>query len=129
MLASVVNNTGVIEARTVRTEKGRITLFAGMSDGTVDVGGTLDASAPHGGNGGSIETSAAQVEVATDARVTTAAAMGLYGSWLIDPQDFNIAASGGDITGAALSSELANYLGAGEKQRRRHGGVGQHQCE
>jgi filamentous hemagglutinin family protein len=108
LLASVVNNTGVIEARTVGIHDGEITLLAGMTAGTVDVGGTLDASAPSGGNGGFIETSAAHVEVATSARVTTAAAMGLYGSWLIDPQDYTIAASGGDITGATLSSELAS---------------------
>src|SRR5580658_6829877 len=106
LLASVVNNTGVIEARTVDTHDGSITLVAGMTAGTVDVGGTLDASAPHGGNGGFIETSAAHVEVATNAKVTTAAATGLYGNWLIDPQDFTIAASGGDMTGAALSSDL-----------------------
>jgi hypothetical protein len=30
------------------------------------------------------------------------------GTWLIDPTDFTIAASGGDITGAALSAQLAN---------------------
>jgi filamentous hemagglutinin family protein len=107
LLASVVNNTGVIEARTVGTDQGRITLLAGMAAGTVEVGGTLDASAPHGGNGGFIETSAAHVEVSSDAKVTTAAAMGLYGSWLIDPQDFTIAATGGDMTGAALSTALA----------------------
>src|SRR3984957_20549442 len=107
LIASVVNNTGVIEARTVGTHDGKITLLAGMTTGTVDVGGTLDASASNGGNGGFIETSAAHVEVATDAKITTAAAMGLYGSWLIDPQDFTIAASGGDMTGAALSSALA----------------------
>src|ERR1700691_4429479 len=111
LLASVVNNTGVIEARTVGTHDGNITLLAGMTTGTVDVGGTLDASAPHGGNGGFIETSGAHVEVATDAKVTTAAAMGLYGSWLIDPQDYTIAASGGGITGATLSNEIASTPG------------------
>jgi filamentous hemagglutinin family protein len=106
LVASVVNNTGVIEARTVGSHEGSITLFGGMSAGTVHVGGTLDASAPDGGNGGFIETSAAHVEVANDAKVTTAAASGLYGSWLIDPTDFTIAASGGDETGAELSSAL-----------------------
>lgn len=106
LLASVVNNTGVIEARTVDNHNGVITLLAGMSDGTVNVGGSLDASAPEGGNGGRIETSGARVTVSDNARVTTAASAGRYGSWLIDPQDFTVAPSGGDITGATLSSEL-----------------------
>jgi filamentous hemagglutinin family protein len=107
LVASVVNNTGIIEARTIDTHDGSIILLGGMAAGTVKVGGTLDASAPNGGNGGFIETSAAHVEVADDARVTTAAASGQFGGWKIDPNDFTIAASGGDITGAALSSELA----------------------
>ncbi|MGA2191696.1 MAG: filamentous hemagglutinin N-terminal domain-containing protein [Steroidobacteraceae bacterium] len=106
LLASVVNNRGIIEARTVTNHDGTIELLGGMTAGTVNVGGTLDASAPDGGNGGFIETSAAQVKVADAAKVTTVAARGLTGSWLIDPQDFTIAPSGGDITGAALSSEL-----------------------
>jgi filamentous hemagglutinin family protein len=108
LLASVVNNTGVVEARTVEDHAGAITLLGGMSGGQVNVGGTLDASAPNGGNGGDIETSAAHVSVANDARITTAAAMGLTGSWLVDPQDFSVAASGGDITGTALSNQLAS---------------------
>ena len=107
LLASVVNNTGIIEARTVENHEGTIELSGGMSAGTVQVGGTLDASAPRGGNGGTIETDAAHVEVANNAKVTTASSTGLYGSWLIDPQDFTVAPSGGDITGAALSGELA----------------------
>ena len=106
LLASVVNNTGVIEARTVENHEGTIELLGGMSAGTVQVGGTLDASAPQGGSGGSIETDAAHVEVANEAKVTTASSTGLTGSWLIDPEDFTVAASGGDITGAALSKEL-----------------------
>jgi filamentous hemagglutinin family protein len=106
LLASVVNNTGVIEARTVQGQGGTIRLLGGMEQGTVDVGGVLDASAPTGGNGGAIETSAAHVQVAATARVSTAAAAGLSGTWLIDPTDFTIAASGGDITGATLSTEL-----------------------
>ena len=107
LLASAVNNTGVIEARSVDTHDGTITLIGGMTAGTVKVGGTLDASAPEGGNGGLIDTSAAHVEVAGDARVTTAARDGLFGSWLIDPNDFTVAASGGDVTGTVLSGELA----------------------
>src|ERR1700722_11795031 len=108
LLASVVNNTGVVEARTVANHDGTISLLGDPGTGVVHVAGTLDASAPDGGNGGRIETSAARVEVADAARVTTAAHGGLYGSWLVDPQDFTVAPSGGDISGATLSAELAN---------------------
>ncbi|MCC7598538.1 filamentous hemagglutinin N-terminal domain-containing protein [Janthinobacterium sp. FW305-129] len=108
LLASVVNNTGVIEARSVEQRDGSIVLLGGMSAGTTHVAGTLDASAPNGGNGGFIETSAAHVKVANDVRISTAAAQGRAGTWLIDPVDFTIAASGGDISGAALSANLRN---------------------
>jgi filamentous hemagglutinin family protein len=111
LTTATVNNTGVIEARTIQNKAGRILLMGDMSYGTVNVGGTLDASAPTGGNGGFIETSAANVKIADSAVITTRAADGLggqSGSWLIDPTDFTIAASGGDMTGAALSTQLAN---------------------
>jgi len=108
LLQSAVNNTGVIQAQTIENRNGTIRLLGDMDNGSVHVAGTLDASAPTGGNGGFIDTSAAFVKVASDTRVTTAAARGLTGSWLIDPTDYTIAASGGDITGAALSSNLAS---------------------
>ena len=108
LLASVVNNTGVIEAQTVNDQNGVIDLLGGMSAGTVNVGGTLDASAPGGGSGGFIETSAHSVSIANDAVITSKAASGLNGTWLIDPADFTIAASGGDETGAQLSSALGS---------------------
>lgn len=85
---------------------GRIEILADMQVGTVDVTGMLDASAPAGGNGGFIDTSAAQVRVADTARIITSALGGQAGTWLIDPFDFTIAAIGGNITGAALSASL-----------------------
>ncbi|TCT07117.1 beta strand repeat-containing protein [Paralcaligenes ureilyticus] len=88
--------------------KGQIVLLAGMAAGTTEVGGTLDASAPNGGDGGFIETSGAHVHVADAARISTLAADGKTGTWLIDPHDYTIAASGGDITGSALSSHLGS---------------------
>ncbi|WP_411877755.1 GLUG motif-containing protein [Polaromonas sp. YR568] len=111
LTTATVNNTGIIEAKTLQNKSGRILLMGDMSYGTVNVGGTLDASAPNGGDGGFIETSAAHVKVADSAVITTRAAEGLggqSGNWLIDPTDFTIAASGGDMTGAALSAQLAN---------------------
>jgi filamentous hemagglutinin family protein len=111
LTTATVNNTGVIEAKTLQNKAGRILLMGDMSYGTVNVAGTLDASAPTGGDGGFIETSAAHVKIADSAVITTKAAEGLggqSGNWLIDPTDFTIAASGGDMTGAALSAQLAN---------------------
>jgi filamentous hemagglutinin family protein len=106
LLASAVNNSGVIQARTVENRNGTIILLGGMAAGTAHIAGTLDASAPSGGNGGFIETSGAHVKIADSARITTAAPAGSSGTWLIDPVDFTIAAAGGDITGAALSANL-----------------------
>ena len=73
LLNTVVNNEGIIEARTIDTRNGTIKLLGGMDGGTVQVSGTLDASAPNGGDGGFIETSGAHVKVADSARITTAA--------------------------------------------------------
>ncbi|BFI95087.1 MAG: hypothetical protein RSP_05970 [Rhodanobacter sp.] len=106
LLASTVNNDGIVEARTVQGQSGHILLLSGMQAGTTQVGGTLDASAPDGGHGGAIETSGAHVQVADSAHVTTKAEHDQSGNWLIDPTDFTIAASGGDMTGAALTSAL-----------------------
>ena len=107
LLHTVVNNTGVIQAQTLQNRNGTILLLADMVTGTVNAGGVLDASAPTAGNGGFIETSAANVRVASGIRVTTAAANGRTGQWLIDPTDFTIgSASGNNISGATLSAQL-----------------------
>ena len=114
-LESLVANSGVIRARTIRREadgsvvleQGDIRLMGDMGAGQVNVSGTLDASAPTGGDGGFVETSAAHVNIADGVRITTQAAQGKSGSWLIDPNDFTIAALGGNISGATLSANLA----------------------
>ena len=107
LLSSAVNNTGVIQAQTISSHKGVIRLLGNMANGSVDVAGTLDASAPHGGDGGFIETSAAHVRVQDGARVTTASLTGRTGEWLIDPQDFTIGSGATDnISGATLSGLL-----------------------
>jgi filamentous hemagglutinin family protein len=96
LASAVINHTGITEAKRLATgENGEIFLMGDMAHGTVNVAGTLDAS------GGFIETSAAKVKVQDGAQVKA-------GHWLIDPNDFTIAASGGDITGATLSSSLAS---------------------
>ena len=107
LASSVINHTGITEARTLATgEDGRIMLMGDMDSGQVQVAGTLDASAPDGGDGGFIETSAANVEIADGAVVTTKAIAGQTGEWLIDPVDITIASSGGNVTGTAIASAL-----------------------
>jgi filamentous hemagglutinin family protein len=112
LLQTVVNNTGVVQARTVENRNGKIILLGGFDGGTVQVAGMLDASAPavdrQGDVGGFIETSGAHVKVADSTKITTKSASGKNGTWLIDPVDFTVAASGGDMTGATLSNALAN---------------------
>jgi filamentous hemagglutinin family protein len=105
LLKTVVNNTGVIEAQTLQSHDGEIRLLGDLQSGTVNQSGALDASAPNGGNGGFIETSAASVKIAGSALITTAAPTGVTGTFSIDPHDFTIGA-GGDITGATLSAML-----------------------
>jgi len=107
LVSTVINHTGVTEAQTLATgEKGQIYLLGGMESDRIVVGGKLDASAPNGGNGGFIETSAARVNIADGIQITTAAASGTTGQWLIDPVDISIAASGGNVTGSTLATAL-----------------------
>ena len=108
LLSAQVNNSGLIQARTVDDLKGNIKLYAG---GTVNVAGTLDASAPNGGDGGLIETSGNKVSVADTALITTKSAYGKNGTWLIDSDGFTIgtiAGVDGDMTGTALTNALTN---------------------
>ncbi|MFP4452602.1 MAG: filamentous hemagglutinin N-terminal domain-containing protein, partial [Desulfobacterales bacterium] len=105
--SSVINHDGISRARTLETgEDGSIVLKGDMETGTTEVAGTLDASAPDGGDGGFIETSAAKVNIDPDATITTEAPAGETGLWLIDPTDFYIAESGGDMTGEQLGTDL-----------------------
>ncbi|MBG6080642.1 filamentous hemagglutinin family protein [Rubrivivax gelatinosus] len=103
LVQSVVNNDGVIEARTVDGSSGTIKLIADMDGGVVAAGGRLDASAPDGGNGGFVDTSAAQVLLAEGLQVSTLAASGRTGTWLIDPYDITISASGSNSVSVSVS--------------------------
>jgi filamentous hemagglutinin family protein len=110
---AVVNHSGVIEAQTVTNKSGVIELLGDMQSGAVHLSGKLDASAPNGGDGGFIDTSAAQVKIADTAKVTTAAAAGQTGTWLIDPTDFTITAGNGSSTTSSIgAATLAASLGS-----------------
>jgi filamentous hemagglutinin family protein len=107
LLNTVVNNTGVIQAQTIENHSGTILLLGDMQSGSVNAGGSLVASAPSGGDGGFIETSAAHVNITDGAQISTFAAQGKTGRWQIDPLDFVVGSAPGDnISGATLSGEL-----------------------
>ena len=113
------NNAGT--GGTITATGGNVSLSGGaalVADGTV--GGTVNLiaantttvdgmiSALGQSQGGFVDTSGRHVVIGAAAKVSTAAANGTFGQWLIDPTDYTIAATGGDITGAALSTELAS---------------------
>ncbi|WP_168735280.1 two-partner secretion domain-containing protein [Pseudothauera rhizosphaerae] len=105
LLSAQVNNTGVVQARTLGELKGEIVAYA--HGGVANIDGTLDASAPDGGDGGFIETSGKEVNIADGSVVTTRAADGKSGTWLIDPETFTIG-EGGNASGATVEAALAN---------------------
>jgi len=112
--AGLINNSGTIRADSAVAQGGSILLKATknatlenssvlsakgqgggeikvLADESVQVTGRLDASAPNGGDGGFIETSAKNVQVESGAIITTAAPQRNSGTWLIDPAHFSIA--------------------------------------
>ena len=105
-------HSGAISANaTAEGAGGRVLLIADLQNlaSRLELSGKLSAEGGvRAGGGGFIETSASRVTVADGARVSTAAPGGRAGTWLIDPTDYTIAASGGDISGATLGSNLAS---------------------
>ncbi len=97
LAASVINNTGLIEAQSLATgEQGEIILFA--HGGTTNVEGTLDAT------GGFVETSGQALNIPSTTAIKAA-------HWLIDPTDIVIESAGGAVTGASVSaSAIETYL-------------------
>ncbi|HVI56281.1 MAG TPA: YDG domain-containing protein [Luteibacter sp.] len=128
LLASTVNNTGVVRAQTVQNHNGEIVLLGGMTAGHVNVEGTLDASAPHGGNGGTIETSGAFAHIGS-AAIDASAAHGKAGTWLVDPYDLTIDTAAATTISNSLNSgtnvtESTSAGGASGAGVQNPGGVG-----
>ena len=114
VMSTVVNNTGTIEAKTLRqNEKGEI-LLDGGNNGVVEVSGTIDASGlennqsagsikvigntttVHDGtnllargtiDGGKIETSGDVLNLGSNLNIDAKGINGNHGEWLLDPLD------------------------------------------
>ena len=105
--AGLIDHSGTIRADSAELgAEGQIVLKA-TKRVNLEAGSLLSATGSNGANGGFIETSAEEVAIDPGAVVTTVAPQGNTGTWLIDPQDYTIAAGGGDITGSQLSSNLS----------------------
>ena len=117
LLGTVVNNTGTIEAKTLRKdEKGQI-LLDGGDKGQVEVSGTLDASGMEDGqsagsikvigqktivhddtnliaqgnvDGGKIETSGDVLNLGDGLTIDASGVKGKHGEWLLDPLEILI---------------------------------------
>lgn len=95
LLRGVVNNSGIIEANSLEDITGKqseVIIYA--HGGTANIDGTINAKNSF------VETSGDKVKIKDNFKVTA-------DTWLIDPTDFTIAASGGDMSGTTLSNNLA----------------------
>lgn len=102
LLKGVVNNTGIIEAKSLDDIEGQIELFA--HGGEVQVGGTLSTEE----GTGFIETSGREFTTLSDIKIET-------GNWLIDPVDITIDTTLADAISTALASAdvTVSTLGSG----------------
>lgn len=120
VMSTVVNNSGTLQARTLRkNEKGQI-LLEGGDKGQVEVSGTLDASGTEEGqsagnikvigektivhdgtnllargnvDGGKIETSGDVLNLGDNLNIDASGNRGSHGTWLLDPLEVVISAS------------------------------------
>lgn len=103
---SVIKHSGVIEANRVRNQGGVVELLGDLDHSELHLTGEIKAEGKGKADGGSVETSAAKLNIGHNAKVSTQSAQGKTGNWVLDPKDFTVAKSGGDITGAQVAQHL-----------------------
>nr|WP_314624151.1 YDG domain-containing protein [uncultured Noviherbaspirillum sp.] len=106
LIREVVNNGGLIEAQTLEGTAGSIRLIGDRNVGKIQVSGSLDVSAPDGGNGGTVLASAAQVRINDGARITAASASGTRGVLNIESKEFEIAPDSGARSESSISAAV-----------------------
>lgn len=138
LMSTVVNNTGVIEAKTLHAnDKGEI-LLDGGENGQVEVSGTLDASGTEAGqsagsikvigqktvvndgtnllargaiDGGKIETSGDVLNLGNNLNIDAKGESGKHGEWLLDPLEVVISAEKKDTYQDYKTSTGGDLLG------------------
>jgi hypothetical protein len=103
---TTIDATTRIMASSTETGNGGNILIWGDSN---SLSGVLLAQAlGSSGSGGFIETSGKSLRITESAVVKTTSQRFKSGIWLLDPFDFYVAPSGGNITGAALTAALSS---------------------
>ncbi|MEI7515413.1 MAG: autotransporter-associated beta strand repeat-containing protein, partial [Betaproteobacteria bacterium] len=108
-----IQTTGSIRANATpgsAGQGGRIEVIADLANpsSSTQISGSLSAQGGSlGGDGGFIETSASKLQIAEGVQVSTTAAAGKSGTWLLDPNDFTVGASG-NLTPALLLTALTS---------------------
>jgi len=91
LLKGVVNNTGIIEAKSIDDISSEVVLYA--HGGTTNVSGTIDAS------GGFVETSGHDLSVANGTKIKAK-------KWLLDPENVTIDGSSSAVGGATVGASV-----------------------
>lgn len=124
---AVVNSVGVVQAQTVNNVRGVIELGSDLVSGTVNVSGTLDASAPTSGNGGQIKTTASNVQISTGTNITTqrnttSSLPPTTSGWELQAKNIDIDFFGGSVSSTTLGNALnkgnvtLSAIGTGDAQ-------------
>lgn len=136
VMSTVVNNSGTLQARTLRkNEKGQI-LLEGGDKGQVEVSGTLDASGTEDGqsagnikvigektivhdgtnllakgsmDGGKIETSGDVLNLGDNLNIDAKGVNGKAGEWLLDPLDVYICNDDPTTTYGSKETDIKKY--------------------
>ncbi|QQR68205.1 MAG: filamentous hemagglutinin N-terminal domain-containing protein [Alphaproteobacteria bacterium] len=99
---TTVDKATTLKASALATGDGGTVIV--WSDGKTSFAGSIEATSATG-KGGNAEVSG-KVKLSYQGYADLRGASGTAGTLLLDPTDFTVAASGGDMTGAALSAQL-----------------------
>ena len=109
-LASVVNNTGVMQAKSSAMFGGRIVLSSAAKDGQLNLSGELNAAGLNGADGGNITTQASVIRVSGGTVVDTSSAAGSWGKWSLVQKNTAQSTSDANLSSMISGSTLGSAL-------------------
>ena len=105
---SMAAGASIDASATTNGQGGTVVLWSDVhnANSVTHAAGSIFAKGAGSGGGGQVETSGHLLETPESVRVDTTDAQGRAGVWLLDPYNYTIAASGGQFTGAQLTTLL-----------------------